>query len=300
MEGRSLRCGFGKLRWVRAGVYVGCFAMCVLAAVGSAAAEPASPVNATANTQSLAIDEASSDQPVTASEQDRLNKLAQKLASQAAAETQQASEHADSPSSARSRNASAGPIAAIERTPLGSPAVSADRPGQQSTAPYSYEGGDSWVLTTLGSLGVVLGLILLLKWGWSRVGGMPTASASPVVEVLSRTPVAPRNHVLLLRVGGRILVVGDSPAGMQPLSEVDDPDEIANLLTAVTAARDNSISKNFASLLNRFHGDYENSPRNVTEEGADDNEFVYDRTRDNVSGLLSRIRNMSSKGGGRA
>jgi len=64
---------------------------------------------------------------------------------------------------------------------------------------------------------------------------MVTSSAPQggIVEVLSRTTVAPRSHVVLMRVGTRILVVSDSPAGMRTLASVEDAEEVAELLGAI-------------------------------------------------------------------
>jgi len=154
--------------------------------------------------------------------------------------------------------------------------------------------GGSWILQTITALGVVIGLILLLRTIWSRLTGQTVAAMhSPVVEVLSRTSIAPRNHVLLVRIGQRILVVGDSPAGLRTLANVDDPEEVASLLTAVSAARPNSISQNFAQLLQRFNGDYES--QTIETEGGDSQEHRVDLARSTVSGLLARIRTVGAK-----
>lgn len=151
----------------------------------------------------------------------------------------------------------------------------------------------SWVLKTLTALGLIIGLILLLRWVWARMGGRVVASQSAAVEVLARTAVAPKNHVLLLRVGQRLLVVGDSSAGLRTLSQIDDPEEVADLLTAVTSQKDQSISKNFTQLLSRFNGDYD-KPR-LADEGGDNSEVLFDRTRDGISGLAARIRNVAQR-----
>jgi len=149
----------------------------------------------------------------------------------------------------------------------------------------------SWILNTLTALGIVVGLILLLRYLWVKMGGRVVASHSPVVEVLSRTAVAPKNHVLLLRVGQRVLVVSDSNAGLRTLAQVVEPEEVADLLTSVTTSREQSISKNFSQLLSRFNGDYEKP--HLAEEGGDDTEFELDRARDRLSGLVSRIRTIA-------
>ena len=192
-----------------------------------------------------------------------------------------------------------------ELKPLGSEASSSDSDQQQRR--FAYDGEDGWFLQTFMSLAVVVGLIFLLRWGWMRLGGGQTVSSTPVVEVLTRTAVAPRNHVLLLRVGQRILVVSDSGGGMRTLASVDDQQEVADLLAAVNASKADSLSRNFQQLLSRFGTTYDEARRGASgsgkldwsdgDDGRDDAEHVYDRARDNVSGLASRIRGLARKGG---
>lgn len=172
---------------------------------------------------------------------------------------------------------------------------------------FSY-GDDGWMLRTLAALGIVIGLIFLMRWGWMRLGGGQHITSTPVVEVLSRTAVAPRNHVLLLRVGQRILIVGDSGGGMRTLASVEDEQEVADLLAAINASKADSISRNFQQLLSRFGAAHDRTAAEAedvngfgwvdAEDGRDHAEHVYDRARDNVSGLATRIRNLSRKGGG--
>lgn len=190
------------------------------------------------------------------------------------------------------------PAAGIERTPLGPPASEAQ------PLPANTENDSSWLLDTLTALGIVIALILLLRWGWSRWTGRPliTAAASPVVEVLSRTSVAARNHVVLLRVGGRILIASDSPAGLRTLASVDDPDEVADLLAAVTASRTASAGGNFRAVLDRLNGtaaSKSDAPdfADLDVEGGDDDEHRLDTARASIAGVLGRVRSLTAKGG---
>lgn len=182
-----------------------------------------------------------------------------------------------------------------ESRPLGPAAPAAGKlvTSRNSTATIS---SGSWIMDTLTALGVVLGLILALRWAYHRYAGR-TASArpSPIVEVLARTSVAPRNHVLLLRVGSRILVVSDSSGGMRTLCDIEDPEEVANLIRAVSVTRDNSITKNFTRLFQNFNGQYDEQRASL--EGGDDEEHTVDRARDSISSLLSRVRVLGDRGG---
>jgi len=185
-----------------------------------------------------------------------------------------------------------------ESQPLGpadasAPALATAR--NKSAAPAIASG--SWVMDTLTALGLVLAAILAARWAYTRYAGRAFVAArtTPVVEVLARTAVAPRNHVLLLRVGSRILVVSDSSGGMRTLANIDDAEEVAGLIGAVAVTRDNSITKNFTRLFQNFNGQYDAQRAGV--EGGDDGEHTLDRTRDSLSGLLHRVRLLGDKGG---
>jgi len=179
--------------------------------------------------------------------------------------------------------------AEIEDTPLGlASGAAGDHP--EFTAPRG------WALSTLAALGVVIGLIFGARWLYTKMGGAVVARPSPVIEVLSRTPVAPKNHVLLLRVGQRVLVVGDSSSGLSTLADVTDPEEVATLLQSVSTHSDRSVTKSFNSLVSRFNGDYDTQSQ-LDLEGGDSSEIHLDRTRDSLSGLTSKLRTLGGKGG---
>ena len=177
----------------------------------------------------------------------------------------------------------------IEQTPLGG---SSRREGE---AAGLAEPTGGWLLSTCAALGVVIGLIFATRWVYTKMGGQVVARSSPAVEVLSRTTVAPKSHVLLLRVGQRVLVVGDSGTGLRTLANLDEPEEVASVLQSVTSQQPTSVSKSFNGLVARFNGEYEAKAR-LAEEGGDDSEIALDRTRDALSGLKSRLRALSSGG----
>ena len=153
------------------------------------------------------------------------------------------------------------------------------------------------MFNTLTALGIVVALILLLRVVMNRLSGRGlTHGQSSAVEVLSRVSVAPRNHVLLIRTGHRVLVVGDSSAGLRTLANIDDPDEVASLLASTAADKPRSISRGFSQLLSHFNSEYRDDVRRV-EEGNDTSEHRIDRARDQVSNLLTRVRAMAGRGG---
>ena len=183
---------------------------------------------------------------------------------------------------------------AIDSKPILQPS---DLDNQSQVSPKSTNSEDqSYLLNTITALGIVIAIIFLLKKIISKMSGtVSTKTNNSLVELLSRTSVAPRNHVLVLRVGQRVLIVSDSSQGLRTLSEITNPEEIAHILANVSAGKPNSVSRSFNQLFKRYDGDYDQSQ--WTEEGADQSEHAVDRARDSVSSLLSRVKSMSSRGG---
>ena len=161
--------------------------------------------------------------------------------------------------------------------------------GADASTPGATGGG--YLLSTAGALGLVIGLVLGARWVVVKFTGRPLTASSTAVELLSRTAVAPKSHVLLVRVGRRVLVVGDAGGALRPLGEIDDADEVADLLGAVTASRPGSVTQSFGGLLDRFNRDQDASELRRTE-GTDDSEQHTGAARDALSGLKSRLKNL--------
>ena len=172
-----------------------------------------------------------------------------------------------------------------EELPLGQNPTTANA---EQTADIGPSG--SWILQTLSALGVVIALILLIRFVFLRMSGQPRFSdARGVVKVLGRAPIGPRAHVMFLRINQRVIVVGQTPAGLNTLTELDDPHDVAWLIERVESNRTGSVTEGFKHLLNRMDRDY-HPDADLSDEGNDETEYVVDRTRDGISGLLSRIR----------
>lgn len=173
------------------------------------------------------------------------------------------------------------------------PAASGSAPLPAASAPVS----GSWMLQTLTALALVIGLIVLLRTVLQRLFG-PTGKSlgGRIVEVLARSTIGPKTQVLFLRINQRVVVVGQTPAGLNSLTTLDDPEDVAWLLAQVEAARPRSISTGFRQLLARFDKDYQ--PEAPSEGAGDASEQFVDRTRDRLSGLITRMKSMKDRSGG--
>jgi flagellar biogenesis protein FliO len=153
------------------------------------------------------------------------------------------------------------------------------------------------------ALGGVIALILVLRWAGQRAlaSGGVRGGRSAAVRVLSRTVLAPRQQVLLLHVGRRVVVVGDSGGRMSTLCEIAEPDEVASLVGAAEGASQavgDSAKVMFGSMFRRAKEPF-------TEQELSDGSDVLAVSRNidgigeqdvaQVGGLLEKVRLMRSQ-----
>jgi flagellar protein FliO/FliZ len=89
------------------------------------------------------------------------------------------------------------------------------------------------------SLGAVLGLMIGLMYLVKRfvLPGSSSLRTAVQVEVLGRRALQPKKSVFVVRVAGKVLVLGISEHGMQTLSELSEEDvETASLAPALATA----------------------------------------------------------------
>ncbi|NIA20603.1 MAG: hypothetical protein GWP05_01245, partial [Anaerolineaceae bacterium] len=102
--------------------------------------------------------------------------------------------------------------------------------------------GFGW-LSLVAPLVVVLLVIVLVFWAVRKyVPGMRRLTGSSVVRVLARTYLSPRQSVTLIKVGRRILVVGQTADRLSRLGEISDGEEVSELLGLCRSEGDQSIS----------------------------------------------------------
>ena len=184
------------------------------------------------------------------------------------------------------------------------PAGSPDGVGPASVAPVGSALGLSKVA---GALAVVLALIFALWIATRRAFGATGASGSSrAVQLLSRTVLSPKQHLMLVRVGQRLIVVADSGGQMSALSEITDPDEVAALVGQVRDEKLTAAAPTFGGLLGRFRnaadagqtGDEAEPARPAGGQGRDvetmDDDGPETRSmRQEINGLMAKVRLLS-------
>ena len=157
-----------------------------------------------------------------------------------------------------------------------------------------------------GALLAVIALIFLLRW-FGKVF-FPTATGKAptrVVEVVSRSPLSPKQQVMILRVGKRLLVVGDSAGQLSTLTEISDPDEVASMVGQLREEKSSSTGAAFGSLFGRFSRKFEPSESELRDPPEPtDRQMLIDDTdeireaanpRAEIDGLRDRVRRLAEQ-----
>jgi flagellar biogenesis protein FliO len=155
------------------------------------------------------------------------------------------------------------------------------------------DNSDPYDLKRLGiALAVVVGAIFLTQKVWKRMG-LPGAGgrASGALQVVSRLSVSPKQQVMLLRVGRRLVLVANNGAQMSPLCQIDDPEEAAAILGATATEQPTSASASFSAVLGGEEKDFEDRASAEAEAAREEAEIA--TTRDELNGLMDRVRTMS-------
>jgi flagellar biogenesis protein FliO len=98
----------------------------------------------------------------------------------------------------------------------------------------------------------VVCLIFLLRWAVKKAFPASVAvSRQHAVKVLARCPLAPRQQVILLQVGRRIVVAAESAGQLSSLCQITDADEVAALLGDLQRDKSTPAVSSFTSWFAR-------------------------------------------------
>jgi flagellar biogenesis protein FliO len=84
----------------------------------------------------------------------------------------------------------------------------------------------------LGSLSLVLGCYFGFVWLMRKIS--PAANSqlpSEVVQIIGRTSFGSRQHLQLVRLGSKLVLLLNGPEGTHPIGEVTDPEEVRHLIS---------------------------------------------------------------------
>jgi flagellar biogenesis protein FliO len=170
----------------------------------------------------------------------------------------------------------------------------ADVKAVQSSAPTSGAMDASRVVVALGA---VIGLIFAVRWAGRRLLGMNAAArgGGGAVQVLSRTTLSPKQQLMLVQVGKRVVLVANCGTQMNALCEISDPEEVAAIVGDVNRKAEPAAMP-FLSSFGLAGNAY---PERTVERHVSDGEQGEDEcsvvtpTRAELAGLLEKVRLMS-------
>jgi flagellar biogenesis protein FliO len=144
------------------------------------------------------------------------------------------------------------------------------------------------------ALGAVIGVILGLKFGAAKIFGIRAMGpgTNKGVRVLSRTMMGPKQQLVLLQVGRRLILVADSAGTVSQVCEISDPDEVAELAAQGTGSAAAAARASFNRELERRETQYDDEedaaapPLEPAEPAPDSRE---------LAGLTDRIRRLSNQ-----
>ena len=149
------------------------------------------------------------------------------------------------------------------------------------------------------SLCVVAVLIVALGWAYKRMfASQQNKGGGGAVSLVSRTMLTPRHQVFVLRVGHRLIVVGDSGHGMNRLGEITDPAEMVAVLgESGDAAELRQLKAGaFGAALDEF--ERQPIPSGDEEPVDEPPPPPFDDARGEVQSLIERVRGLAGQVGG--
>ena len=132
------------------------------------------------------------------------------------------------------------------RAPLELRSTSKDKAGSLAKPKSSWGA----TLSVCLSLAVVLSFFLLVAWLFKK--SQPNSFLKlpgDVVQVMGRTPMAPRQQMYVVRFGSKLLLISHQPGQTQTLGEITDADEVQRLAGLCEANHPGSISNSFRDVL---------------------------------------------------
>lgn len=159
-------------------------------------------------------------------------------------------------------------------------------------------GGYSWA-RTLGALAAVAGLIVLLAWGYRAltVGNLSLlgkARRPGLIEIISKTPLSARQSLCLVKIGPRLVLIGQSHDSLCALDVVEDADLAARIAGEAVRGRAGSSAAEFDDCLQRESKAYARAGDGIDETVVPDGRRI-DSVREGVATTIQRIQHALSQ-----
>jgi len=146
----------------------------------------------------------------------------------------------------------------------------------------------------LGALAGVVGLILLLAWGYRAMAGgnlplLGKARRPGLIDVVSKTPLSARQSLCLVRIGPRLVLIGQGQETLHALDVIDDADLVAKLAGESARKQAHSVQAEFQDCLEREAVGYHEQEETLDETILPEAHRIADARR-GVVNAIRRIR----------
>jgi flagellar biogenesis protein FliO len=137
---------------------------------------------------------------------------------------------------------------------------------------------------------IVIGVIFAFRQMARKMALVPGIGKPGAVRVISRSPLAPRQQILVLHVGKRLIVVGDSGGNMNPLCEISDPDEVAGIIGGSRSVSSEQTQPSFSNIFRRASEPFASETESSLAENVENNQPLDQAANEEVDGLIDKVR----------
>jgi flagellar biogenesis protein FliO len=120
--------------------------------------------------------------------------------------------------------------------------------------------------------------------------------ADNAIKVLSRQYLSSKQCLCLVRLGGRLVLLGVTPDRINAVAHIDDPEEVAGIMGDVSRAGGSTFSAALAAFAGRRTGVDADGGGNAAESADLVLPGKLFETRSNVREVLGRVRALSKRG----
>ncbi len=173
--------------------------------------------------------------------------------------------------------------------------------GDEPSDGEASEGSSTWNPGWIGllwPLALVLVGIFVMFWAAKRyLPGLRRMAGSRAVEILGRAYLTPRQSVTVVKLGRRVLVIGQTAEQLSALASITDPEEVSEIVGLCESAGGNSSTATFRKIFQRMDREYEDESADAAppaEAAADDvSQEDLDRVRSELRSLAEKVRQVS-------
>ena len=158
----------------------------------------------------------------------------------------------------------------------------------------AFGSGSIFTSTTIALVFVIL-IIIVLAWILRKAwpGGTMLFGTLPIVNILGRTNLSPKQSLIAIKISNRIVLLGVTEHHISAIMTIGDENEVSKLISYIEQNRTSSISSTFRHL---FKNEAENLNVSSDESQQSDSEKTSDKIEEkDVLGLQNEINMLLNK-----